>query len=136
MKIDDIDKITTINIGASMFMYGYVGICIEKTDSGLCVSWIGVADGGDVIQDDEKDFVGKSLSELLNKISCLELDFSESQSANFEWELSFEENEEKINWEIESGYWDVNTFALIRDTIVDYLNDEKPFELLVDMIGY
>lgn len=89
--------ITSITVQVELMMYGFVAFDIGATKNGVKASWIAVADGGDILDNDSMEMDEKAFEHLAFQLDSIELPTLEDDEMSRAWDIRFlDENDNEI----------------------------------------
>ena len=116
---------TTVIIHVFLLMYGDVFLRIDKEEEGICVNWIGIADGGLVVEEGDRFFSEINIGIINDIIFNTDYPTTEEESQSLHWEIKCVDIHEKLIDGIDFGVWDNAVLNSIVINIVNVLNDES-----------
>ena len=126
--------ITSITVQVELMMYGFVAFDIGATKNGVKASWIAVADGGDILDNDSMEMDEKAFEHLAFQLDSIELPTLEDDEMSRAWDIRFlDENDNEIK-SIERGYWPIDKLEKIVSSIDEFLNTDVATEWLHNII--
>ncbi len=128
-------KVKTINIVAETMMYGFTSLTLEQEGSSVNAYYGSMADGGIVVDDEEKKFEGKNL-DALAEIIC-EMTFNDDIMTDAVcWSVSIAGEDDDMIFEVESDYWPPEILAEIVDAVNNFTGDPAVTESISKMMGW
>lgn len=125
MKIQNKEKVVSIILSAELIMYGNLAIRLDKNNDGVLVSWLTVADGGDVVSNEEKSISQREFEKIVESISDLEFIDEEDEDMNICWSLQFGDETDNAIFTISPGCWSRTLFERIVEELEAFLDDEE-----------
>lgn len=133
----DIDKerVATVILNAELIMYGFLAVQISRIEGVTVVSWLGVADGGQVVADEQKEYPDLEWSTFIDSISKIDAP-EEDDTLSIVWNLQLGDENEDLLYEFESGLWDRDLLEQIVNIMEEYLCDKEPLEIFRNLFGW
>lgn len=132
----DKSKISTVILNAELLMYGYLAIRVSKENEDTVVTWFGMADGGEVVANQQKKYCGLGWSLFTEKICELEIPTEEDDDLSIHWGLQLGDNEDELIYGLASGLWDRDLIEEIVDLIEGFICDEEPVEIFRNLFDW
>ena len=123
------DRITTIILEAELMMYGYLAVRISQENDKIIVSWFGMADGGQIVEDKQKEYKNLSWAAFIDSICALDFPQEEDYTLSVVWGLQLGDENDELVYELERGLWDIELLDKIVDTLEHLLKDEEPLSM-------
>jgi hypothetical protein len=128
-------KAKRITIVAEMMMYGFTSLTLEQEGSSVNAYYGSMADGGIVVDDEEKKFEGKDL-DALAEIIC-EMTFNDDIMTDAVcWGVSIAGEDEDTIYEVETDCWPPEILAEIVDAVNKFTGDSAVTESISKMMGW
>ena len=132
----DKSNITTVILNAELLMYGYLAIRVSKENEEIVVTWFGMADGGEVVSNQQKKYSGLNWSQFTDKICEIEVPENEDDYLSINWGLQLGNNEDELMYELETGLWDRDIIEQIVNLIEELTSDEEPVEIFRNLFDW
>lgn len=114
--------------------FDVISSVIGATKNGVKASWIAVADGGDILDNDSMEMDEKAFEHLAFQLDSIELPTLEDDEMSRAWDIRFlDENDNEIK-SIERGYWPIDKLEKIVSIIDEFLNNDVATEWLHNII--
>lgn len=123
------DRITTIILVAELMMYGYIAVRISQENDKIVARWFGVADGGQIVEDSQKEYKDLNWTDVRDSICALDFPEEEDDTLSIVWGLQLGDANDELVYELYSGLWDRELLEKIVDNLEDFLKDEEPLTL-------
>ena len=124
-----------ITIVAETMMYGFTSLTLEQEGSNVNAYYGSMADGGIVVDDEEKKFEGKDLDTLAD-IIC-EMPFNDEIMTDAVcWGVCIAGEDEDTIYEVETDCWPPEILAEIVDEVNKFTGDCAVTESISKMMGW
>jgi len=117
--------VNKIVLVAELIMYGYMRITIEKSDNGIIVSWVSIADGGAVVADDSKKY-NVPFETIFDNVSKVEIPTEITHESSIEWCFVFLDEDDECLEGVMHDFWDYEALGKIVETIENTILDDEP----------
>ncbi len=103
-----------------------VSLEISKEGKVVKASWLGYADGGEIVEEQTKEYFDIDFDGLIHelKTACSEKDYD--KLPGYYWSISFYDSEGKKEHSVE--FIEIEILSWLLDIIEDYLGDEAPVQ--------
>ena len=123
-----------IAIVAETMMYGFTSLTLEQEGSNVNAYYGSMADGGIVVDDEEKKFEGKDLDTLAEIICKMPIP-DELLTDTICWGVCIAGEDVDMIYEIESDCWPSEGLEEMLDAIDAFTDDSDITESFRDMLG-
>ena len=126
--------VTSITVQVELMMYGFAGLNICTAKDGVIVSWIAVADGGEMLANDSIKIAGKDFENLHSLLDGIELPALEGNEMSRAWDIQFFDEKDNEVKSIDRGYWPVELLNRIMEIIDSFLENDMATEWIHNII--
>ena len=132
----DQSRIATVILNAELLMYGYLAIRVSKENEDTVVTWLGMADGGEIVANQQKKYDGLNWELFAEKICELEIPVDEDDELSINWGLQLGDSDDELIYGLESGLWDRDLIEKIINLIEEFICDEEPVEIFRNLFDW
>lgn len=129
-------RIATVILNAELLMYGYLAIRVSNEDRDTVVTWLGMADGGEIVANQQKKYGGLNWELFAEKICGLEIPTDEDECLSVHWGLQLGDSEDELIYELENGLWNRELIEQIVDLIEEFICDKEPVEIFRNLFDW
>lgn len=132
----DTNRISTVILNAELLMYGYLAIRVSQEKENTVVTWLGMADGGEIVANQQKEYSGLNWELFVNRICELEIPTDEDDELSVYWGLQLGDNDDELIYGLANGLWDRDLIEKIVDLIEEFMCDEEPVEIFRNLFDW
>lgn len=130
----ELGKATTLIVIAEKAMYGKVFVRLSNHEGDIIVSYMAVADGGDICGENTSVYEGKSLSRILCHILDSEYPEEEDYDSSYSWGFKVGDNDDRLMAEIEQAYWGGQAMHALMSCVENEIGDSEALNTLRELI--
>lgn len=132
----ELSKATTLIVAAEKIMYGIVYVRLSYKEDGVAVSYVAIADGGEICGENTTVYNGKNLSRILRHILDSEYPEEEDYRSSYRWGIQIGDSDNNLLAEIERANWGEKGMDSILSCLEDEIGESEALDALRDLIEF